>query len=386
MLFLILIFFLLVVIFVVLLFATQSDPVADAIKNEQIIKILFVLEDENGEVIFTNVLGYYPRSKRGVLYDIPGNTGAIYSSLGRVDRIDAVYREKGIEIYRGEIERLLGQTVPFSVVMNLESFAQLSDYLGGLRVFVPSPVDLTGEQGQRWLLPSGAVTLDGDKVRTYLSYINPDDSLSDIQDRKQNIMTAVLGAFKQNESVLFSKLAFKSVQDLFSANISSDDLRRLLGEISHVDAERIVVTTIIGSARIVDGQTLLFPLYDGQLFKDSVKQTLGSLLSSSDTALNRIYVLEIQNGTTVQGLAHNTSTLLQGAGYDVLTTTNAETNDCEKTVIIDHIGNREAAENLGGFINCTNIIDDEISEISDSDFQVDFTIILGKDFDGRYVR
>ena len=70
----------------------------------------------------------------------------------------------------------------------------------------------------------------------------------------------------------------------------------------------------------------------------------------------------------------------------MLTTTNAETNDCEKTVIIHHIGNREAAENLGGFINCTNIIDDEISEISDSDFQVDFTIILGKDFDGRYVR
>ncbi|HIW36195.1 MAG TPA: LCP family protein [Candidatus Treponema faecavium] len=386
MLFLIAIFLLLVIIFVILVFATQSDPVADVIRNEQIIKILFVLEDEHHEAIFTTVLGYYPRLRRGVLYDIPGNTGAIYASLGRVDRIDAVYREQGIEPYRLEIERLLGQEVPFSVVITIDAFVQLADYLGGLRVFVPSPIDAVSEHGERWLLPSGAVTLDGDKVRTYLSYTTEEDSLADIQERKQNTMLAVLSAFSENETLLFSKKAFRSLAPLFNANISSDDLRRLFEVVAQIDAERIITTTIIGSSRVVDGQTLLFPLYDGQLFKDSVKQTLSSLLSTSDTALNRVYVLEIQNGTMVQGLAHNTSTLLQGAGYDVLTTRNAERMDIEHTVIIDHIGNREASESLGNFINCTNIVADEISDVSDSDFQVDFTIILGSDFDGRYVR
>ena len=210
MLFLIAIFLLLVIIFVILVFATQSDPVADVIRNEQIIKILFVLEDEHHEAIFTTVLGYYPRLRRGVLYDIPGNTGAIYASLGRVDRIDAVYREQGIEPYRLEIERLLGQEVPFSVVITIDAFVQLADYLGGLRVFVPSPIDAVSEHGERWLLPSGAVTLDGDKVRTYLSYTTEEDSLADIQERKQNTMLAVLSAFSENETLLFSKKAFRS--------------------------------------------------------------------------------------------------------------------------------------------------------------------------------
>ena len=50
---------------------------------------------------------------------------------------------------------------------------------------------------------------------------------------------------------------------------------------------------------------------------------------------------------------------------------------------------KEIAKNLGDFIRCTNIIDEEIkpeSEGTESNSNVDFTIILGSDFDGRYVK
>ena len=79
---------------------------------------------------------------------------------------------------------------------------------------------------------------------------------------------------------------------------------------------------------------------------------------------------------------------MQSAGYDVLSAANADTNDYEKTVIIDHIGNAEIAKNIGDFIRCTNIKTAEIKEedVSEADTLVDFTIVLGKDFDGRYVR
>ena len=116
---------------------------------------------------------------------------------------------------------------------------------------------------------------------------------------------------------------------------------------------------------------------------------MSALVASSEMTYTRTYVLEIQNGTTVQGLARNTAALLKNIGYDVLSMVNADSNDYEKTVIIDHIGNEEIAKNLADFIHCDNII---IEEINDEDTQleetslVDFTIILGKDFDGRYVR
>jgi hypothetical protein len=104
---------------------------------------------------------------------------------------------------------------------------------------------------------------------------------------------------------------------------------------------------------------------------------------------SRIYVLDIQNGTTVQGLAHNTAVLFQNASYDILSTSNADRTDYEKTVIIDHIGSKEIAKMVGDFIHCTNIQEEEVKPAdagTDATANVDFTIILGKDFDGRYVR
>ena len=101
-----------------------------------------------------------------------------------------------------------------------------------------------------------------------------------------------------------------------------------------------------------------------------------------------VYVLEIQNGTTTQGLARNTAILFQKASYDVLSPVNAARNDYDETVIIDHIGNAEVAKIIGDFIHCTNIKDEnELEEVgeSSSEANVDFTIILGKDFNGRYV-
>lgn len=145
---------------------------------------------------------------------------------------------------------------------------------------------------------------------------------------------------------------------------------------------------------MVDGKELLFPFYDGQLIKDVVNQASNALVNLEDMSVNRIYVLEIQNGTMVQGLARNTAALLKSAGYDVLSTLNAERQDIEKTQIINHIGNADIAKNLGDFIHCTNIVEEEIKPDGEDGYDnayeassnVDFTIILGKDFDGRYVK
>lgn len=366
----------------------RVDTVEESLKNNSVIKTLFVLEDKD-QVLFTDVFIYYPVSQRGALINILGNTGAIFQSLGRVDRIDAIYTEKGIDVYKSEIEKLIGQEIPFYVEMNLSRFGELTDMMGGLKVFVPSPVDVKTDEGERWLLPSGAVNLDGDKINTYLTYSKVEEDESEIIERRQNVMIAFLSALNRESNQLLEKNCFPLYAEKMNSNLSEKDLRRLFSEISNIDSERLVPQTITGSSRLVDGKMLLFPYYDGQLIKDVVKQATISLVSLDDVSINRIYVLEIQNGTTTQGLARNTAALLKSTGYDVLSTVNAERNDWEKTLIINHIGNAEIAKNLGDFIHCTNIVDEEIkpdSDGSESNSNVDFTIILGKDFDGRYVK
>ena len=385
--FLVLIFMILAITAVVMIFALQTDTVGDMLKNDELVKILIVLKKE-GTPICTDVLIYYPVSRRGALFDIPGNTGAIFSSIGRTDRIDQVYVEKGIDVYKSEIQKLTGTSIPFTLEIDLEDFSVLADLLGGLRVFVPTAVDYISTDNQRILLPSGAVTLDGDKIADYLTYALPEDTNSDIQDRKQNAVVAFFSALNTNKSTVFNKKVFPFFGQHIQSNVDKEGLYKLLSEISAIDAERLMPQTVLGASRIVEGKTLLFPYYDGQLIKDVFKQTTTALVSASGQVASRVYVLEIQNGTTVQGLAKNTAAILQGAGYDVLSTINAESNDIDSTMIIDHIGNEAEAKVLADFILCENIVTEEVKtdDELEADSLVDFTIILGKDFDGRYVR
>lgn len=378
----------------ILFFSLKTDPVEEALKNDQIIKLLFVLKNDD-EALFTMLMAYYPVSHRGALIDIPGNTGAIYASLsskdrqGRVDRIDAVYKERGIEVYRSEIEKMLGMNIPFTIEIDLDRFSELTDLLGGLRVFVPYPIDDVVD-GVPYLLPSGSVMLDGDKIRTYMLYSDKDASNIDRQDRLQNAAVAFLSALNARRFDIFKKNVFPVYASRFRSNIKDEGLYSLLQQISKIDAERLFPQSVTGSLRTVDGKLLLFPYYDGQLIKDVLKQTVSALVSETEVVHSRIYVLAIQNGTPVQGLAKNTAALLQSAGYDILTTSNADKNDYEKTFIIDHIGNGEVAKNLGDFIRCSNIVTAEVKKDGDAPLEattlVDFTVVLGRDFDGRYVR
>ncbi len=379
-----------VVVSVIMARSLKKDNVAEMLSDDQIVRVLNILEDDDGSVIFTNLLIYYPVSGKAASVNIPGNTAAIYQSLGRVDRIDQVYKEKGYEAYKSEIEKLLACKISFYMSMKFSDFIKVTDMLGGMRVFIPAPVDSVSETGERWLLPSGAVTLDGDKIATYLRYTNEDESDFDVQERYQNVVAAFYLMLHDKKNVIFArKNNFKQIKKFITINLNDDDSRRLLLQISNMDSETIARQTITGRIRIMDEQRLLFPLSNGEFIKEAVKQSTNMLISNSGTYASRVYVLEIKNGTTVQGLAHNTSILFQNASYDVLSAVNADRNDYEKTVIIDHIGNKEIASMVGNFIHCTNIQEEEVNlsrSESDASADVDFTIILGKDFDGRYVR
>jgi len=367
-------------------FSLRTDDVHDTLEREQFVRMLFVVEDEETNVLFSNVLILNPQTKKAAVINLPGYTGAIYQSLGRMDKLEEVYNERGIDVYRSEVEKMLGIRLPFTSVIKLDDFIHLCDMIGGMRVFIASPIDVTSEDGERWLLPSGAINLDGDKVATYLQYRVEDDSEDNIQERYQNVMIALLTGIHDKSFIIFNKKNFKQYALCFQTNLDDDEEEILFSIVADLDTESIIKQTITGSLRNVDNQLLLFPLNNGEFIKEAVHQTTNMLVSSDGAYASRVYVLEIQNGTTMQGLAKRTASLYQDASYNVLTTVNADRNDYAETVIIDHIGNESAAQNVGDLIHCTNIRQaEEDSSETASNSQVDFTIILGKDFNGRYV-
>ncbi|MBR5400419.1 MAG: LCP family protein [Treponema sp.] len=392
-----LIFIALIIILVLVLsmffvHSLKTNKVEEALEYDTLLRILFVVEDEDEDALFSNVIIYDTSTKKAAVINLPGYTGAIYQSLGGTDRLDEVYNELGIEYYRTEVQKMLGITIPYTSVIKLDNFIKLCDMFGGMRVFIPSPVDCMSQTGERWLLPSGAVNLDGDKIAVYLRYREEDETEESIQDRYQNVMGAFLTGLHDMSFKIFNKEQnFRMYADCIQTNLADYEEETLYLQISEIDTESIIKQTITGSLRNVElrsGETqqLLFPLNNSEFIKEAVKQTTYMLMSTDGTLSNRIYVLEIQNGTKTQGLARRTATLYQNASYDVLSAVNADSNDYAQTVIIDHIGNEAVAKQVGELIRCTNIMAAaDMEEGSPSDSMVDFTVILGRDFNGAYV-
>ena len=365
----------------------KTNSVEDALEHDTLLRTLFVVQNDDGTELFSNVIILDTSTKKAAVINLPGYTGAIFQSLGRTDRLAQVYNELGMASYRTEVQKMLGISIPYTTMVKLEDFIRLCDMFGGMRVFIPSPIDSTSEEGERWLLPSGAVTLDGDKIAVYLRYRDEEETEESIQDRYQNVMGAFLtGLHDQSFKIFNTSKNFKRFSVSLNTNLADYEEETLYSEISQIDTESIIKQTITGSLRNVDGQQLLFPLNNGEFIKEAVKQTTYMLMSSDGTISNRIYVLEIQNGTKTQGLARRTATLYQNASYDVLSAVNADSNDYAETVIVDHIGNEAVARQVGELIRCTNIKQaDEMEDGSSGDSMVDFTVILGRDFNGAYV-
>lgn len=385
------IFILLIILIVVgisffFTYALQTDAVEEVVKSDGLIRTLFIVEKEDNEELFSTVLIYDPKSHKAASFDLPGYTGSIFESLQRSDSLSTVYKECGVDVYRQEVEQLLGIKIPFTTVIKEDDFIKITDMLGGLRVFISSPVDFTSEEGERWLLPSGAVNLDGDKISVYLNYRLPDEEEDEVQDRYQDVMLAFLSSLSEKKFIIFDRNNFKKFNTCISSNLKDNDEKSLFKTFADVDADAIIRQTITGSIRNVDGKILMFPLDNGNFIKTAVKQTTAMLDSSEGAYSGHVYVIEIQNGTNQTGLARRTADLYNRSSYKVMSPADADRHDYEQTVIIDHIGNDAAAKMVGELIRCSNIIvDDTDTSASAGKASVDFTIILGSDFNGQYV-
>ena len=119
----------------------KTNSVEDALERDTLLRTLFVVQNDDGTVLFSNVIVLDTSTDKAALINLPGYTGAIFQSLGRTDKLEAVYNELGMASYRTEVQKLLGITIPYTTMVKLEDFIRLCDMVGGMRVFIPSPID-----------------------------------------------------------------------------------------------------------------------------------------------------------------------------------------------------------------------------------------------------
>jgi anionic cell wall polymer biosynthesis LytR-Cps2A-Psr (LCP) family protein len=370
-------------------FYLRTDPIEEALSGDRVINTLFVLE-KDAKPLSSFVLMYYPATRRAAIFDIPRDLGLIIRRINRTDRIDALYDRQRIGNFENEIEVLLGIEINFSVILGERELGEVVDLLEGVEIFVPSPVEIYDTPPI--LFPAGLVRLDGDKARTYVTYELPGEDREMASFRRQRFFLGFIKRLGEMEETLSNSQVEALFHSLLLTNMRRRTFQRLFDEFALIDTDRTNIQSVGGNIREISGQALLIPSWDGNLIKQIVSQTLGIITRQSDGSLSdRVFTIEVLNGTTANGLAGRTAELLRSFGYDVISIGNADRSDVERTEIIDRSGFAGEVAAFGDIIRCRNIrseapiVDDPETEFQNFEYRSDFTLIIGRDFDGRYV-
>jgi anionic cell wall polymer biosynthesis LytR-Cps2A-Psr (LCP) family protein len=359
-------------------FFIKNESLAAQLKTDRPINILLVFE-QDGAPRSSQLLMFYPSRSKAALLDIPGNTAVILKTMKRMDRIDLTYKSGQPKNYITEVSSYLDIPINGYLIFDEADLAVFVDLLDGLPLFIPSMIIQEGDPGIR--LPGGAVVLDGEKVNQFLRYREEGESDGDALLRRQKLAIAILKKIAEKSSYFLDRSISNALVSPMKSNFGNDARKRLFSEISTIDVDSMLLQRITGMYRSVEGQSLFFPFYDGELARDMLKQTLNAMsISEISSPVGKIYTVEILNGTDQRGLASRTAEIFESFGYDVVAVGNAASLDYPKTVLIDRHGDKEALQAIGGVIRCENFAD---SNLYKGSIKADYTIILGKDFNGR---
>jgi len=360
----------------------RVDLFTEAIKEGAVISILIVIDDGEKPLI-SEVLYYHPVTRKAALTAIPIETGTLLSAIDRIGKLASIYDADNLEAYRDAVETLLGYPISFVMHLNSDDFERLVDHLGGIDVFIPNGIDDTID-GVRYLFPPGSVKLDGAKAISYVEYRPTGELIAERMEREHRIIQSLLRSLSNSGNRLVSSEVFPYIRDLFGPNLDDRSLSAIIETLAVIDSERLVLQGIIGNQRVLKGEEVLFPLYDGNLIKETVQRINKTLARAEVPGSDFLPIsVEILNGTDFSGLAARTAQLYRSFGFRIAAIANAELSNYSRTIVLDRKGNPEAAKQVAELIRCEQI-HSQIDENRDE--TVDVTVILGRDFDGRYVK
>ncbi|MBT3275141.1 MAG: LCP family protein [Spirochaetales bacterium] len=367
----------------------RSDKITDDIREGRLISTLVMVHDQE-KLLFTELFFYHPLTGNGALLDIPGDWGDIIDSLERMDRIDVLYKPTSPSQYKSKIEDLINRDITYVIDFDLAGVETAVDLLEGLSLFIPNPIEIN-EDDNLYMIPSGSVVLDGRKIAQYVSYIDLDETELEYRNRHQKFIQALLKSIGKQGTYLTSENVFPQFYRSVTTNMSRRALLSFIDELSSLDADHLISKPVHGDKVKVDddGQILLFPYSEGKYVRESVRQLVDALANTEVMSEAELTIaLEVLNGTEKQGMASRTKQLFVNFGYEVERIGNAEKDDYEKTVVISRTADLTAAQTIAELIRCNNVEQQQTLEVdTDSDvITIDVTVILGKDFDGRYCK
>jgi anionic cell wall polymer biosynthesis LytR-Cps2A-Psr (LCP) family protein len=392
------------VILVALIYAVlslQTDEVTRLQKENQSLLVLITVADKD-DLKFSQVFMFNSQTGKASILDMPANTGIKVSALNnRIQPISYAFSSHKPEVYKSLVEDMIGMKIPFYLNLDTSKVIKLTDLLGGIEYVLPDPFEqplMNGDEKIRDLLfPGSSALLDGDKVYDLLFFLpafqDPEISMT---QRQAFIETMIRKISAQNQFFMHPAV-YPYLRKNFSTNLTPEGLNAFFRSLKALEPEQLFFQKVMGSRDLVTytekkgkeevsvTKELIFPHNETLLIKETVKQMVETLQNEDLKVGMKKLSVELLNGTEMGGLAKKASQVYQSFNYEVLRVGNAENTAFEKTVVIDRKGFPENAQEIAKIIKCLNIRT-ELTTGADPETIPDITIILGKDFDGRYCK
>ena len=363
----------------------RSDAVSDLIDAQGRIAVAVMLPIDDPPPSF-EVLMLDARTGRAALLFVPGSIGVVLPDPQRMDAIAALYGPDGHAPLTEHLGELLDLKLDFYLDLSYEGLGQLVDVLGGVEVVIPDTIQIL-EADRRVLLPSGSVVLDGDMAGAYLSYRTTEESAAERVERVHRLLQGLLRSFADGAAVLADPTAQRLLYDSVVTDLNRRAFDRLLATLVELDTDRVSLLRVLGRVQDAGDRPLLFPYEEGALLRDSVKQTVAALSVPLDAEDAHVTAsVEVLNGTRTSGLAAQAATVFESFGYRIVAVDNADHTDYERTLVVVRRGGLEQARRAAEVIRCdagaAQAGDTGVTDPSSA--TVDVTVILGRDFNGRF--
>jgi polyisoprenyl-teichoic acid--peptidoglycan teichoic acid transferase len=238
------------------------------------ISILLIGVDERkgdkGRADSLIVMTVNPNKQSIEMVSVPRDTRTEIIGKGTKDKINHSYAFGGVEMTMATVEHFLDIPIDYYIKVNMESFRDIVDAVGG--VTVDNPFSFTYEGVY---FPKGKITLDGEKALKY-SRMRKNDPRGDFgrQDRQKQIIQAII-----EKGASFSSLA--NYSDVLTAigknmktNLTFEEMKEI--QANYKDARRhIEQLHITGKGTKINGiYYLLVPEEERLAISNKLKEHL----------------------------------------------------------------------------------------------------------------
>jgi polyisoprenyl-teichoic acid--peptidoglycan teichoic acid transferase len=206
-------------------------------------------EGDSGRSDTIMIIAVDPKDDNMLMFNIPRDTRTEIIGKGNDDKINHAYAFGGTQMAMDTVENFLDTPIDYYVKVNMESFKEIVDAVGGVEVNNSS-----GFQAGSYNFPKGTLDLNGDEALAYsrMRYEDPQGDLGRNM-RQRQVITSIIDKGAQVSSIT----KFDNILEILGDNVKTNMTFEEMNDIqkNYKDARHNIESTEIKSSGTMIGGT-----------------------------------------------------------------------------------------------------------------------------------